>query len=112
MKNILIQEDDPDIKDLLLERSVASALTPLLATDTLEAYQLIVSHDLVGLIIDCTTPYMNRLELLFELRKINPQVPVVITSASYFEFKADSATCVLHKPYDVDFLFEFFRDCL
>jgi two-component system response regulator (stage 0 sporulation protein F) len=88
MKKILLVDDEEGIHLLYREEleeegyEVHSALT---GEDALEKLR-IISPDLV--ILDINMPGMNGIEVLRQMKEINPKLPVVLSSA-YHEYKQD-----------------------
>jgi len=88
MKKILLVDDEEGIHLLYREEleeegyEVHSALT---GEDALEKLK-IISPDLV--ILDINMPGMNGIEVLRQMKEINPKLPVVLSSA-YHEYKQD-----------------------
>ena len=88
MKKILLIDDDEGIHFLYREEleeegyKVYSALTGKDALRKLE----VVSPDLV--ILDINMPGMNGIEVLRQIKEINPKMPVIISSG-YQEYKQD-----------------------
>ncbi len=88
MKKILLVDDEEGIHLLYREEleeegyEVHSALT---GEDALEKLK-IISPDLV--ILDINMPGMNGIEVLRQMKEMNPKMPVVLSSA-YHEYKQD-----------------------
>ena len=88
MKKILLVDDEESIHMLnrqILEDEGYKVHSSLTGTDALQTVK-IVSPDLV--ILDINMPGMNGIEVLREIKRINPKLPVVLFSA-YNEFKED-----------------------
>jgi len=88
MKKILLVDDEESIHLLYREEfeedgyEVHSALN---GTDALEKFEAI-SPDLV--ILDINMPGMNGIEVLRQMKEINPTLPVILSTA-YHEYKQD-----------------------
>ena len=88
MKKILLVDDEESIHLLYREEfeeegyEVHSALS---GTDALEKFRLI-SPDLV--ILDINMPDTNGIEVLRQMKEINPTLPVILSTA-YHEYKQD-----------------------
>ena len=88
MKKILLVDDEESIHLLYREElegegyKVHSALSGIEALQTFK----IVSPDLV--ILDINMPGMNGIEVLRQIKKMNPKIPVVLSTA-YHEYKQD-----------------------
>ena len=91
MKKILLVDDEESIHMLYrqeLEDEGYKVHSSLTGTDALQIVK-IMSPDLV--ILDINMPGMNGIEVLREIKRINPKLPVVLFSA-YHEFKQDLST--------------------
>jgi two-component system response regulator (stage 0 sporulation protein F) len=88
MKKILLVDDEESIHLLYREElegegfEVYSALT---GEEALQKFQ-IISPDLV--ILDINMPGINGIEVLRQIKEINPTIPVVLSTA-YHEYKQD-----------------------
>ncbi|MCB2182849.1 MAG: response regulator [Desulfobulbaceae bacterium] len=91
MKKILLVDDEESIHLLYREEleeegyEVHSALSGEEALDKLK----IIAPDLV--VLDINMPGMNGIDVLRRLKEINPELPVILSSA-YQEFKQDLAS--------------------
>jgi DNA-binding response OmpR family regulator len=91
MKKILLVDDEESIHLLYREEfeeegfKVHSALT---GVNALQKFR-IVSPDLI--ILGINMPGMNGIEVLRQMKEINPKIPVVLNSA-YHEYKQDIGT--------------------
>jgi DNA-binding response OmpR family regulator len=91
MKKILLVDDEESIHLLYREEfeeegfKVHSALT---GVNALQKFK-IVSPDLI--ILGINMPGMNGIEVLRQMKEINPKIPVVLNSA-YHEYKQDIGT--------------------
>ncbi|HXK04402.1 MAG TPA: PAS domain S-box protein [Verrucomicrobiae bacterium] len=116
---VLLVEDEDSLRVAvarMLERngySVIEAADGRLATDLYRA-----SHSEIDLVLlDMTLPRMAGNEVLAELRRINPNVAVVLTSAygqeTVVRALADQAPCpYIRKPYPMNELMSLLRDVL
>ena len=91
MKKILLVDDEDSIHLLYREEleeegyEVHSALSGEAALDQLK----IIVPDLI--ILDINMPGMNGIDVLRQIKEMNPSLPVILSSA-YQEFKQDLAT--------------------
>lgn len=104
--NILIMDDNPEIRDLLksiLEYLGHTVQTSKYGLDAIEKYRKAfeekIFFDLV--ILDLTIPgRMDGMETLKELRSINPDVKAIISSG--YEISEKNGITKLTKPYGID----------
>jgi DNA-binding response OmpR family regulator len=91
MKKILLVDDEESIHLLYKEELEEDGYEVHSALDGEEALRKynIVSPDLV--ILDINMPGMNGIEVLRRLKEINPNLPVILSSA-YNEYKQDLAS--------------------
>ena len=88
MKKILLVDDEDSIHLLYREEfeeegyEVHSALS---GTEALEKFR-VVSPDLV--ILDINMPDMNGIEVLRQMKEVNPNLPIILSTA-YHEYKQD-----------------------
>lgn len=91
MKKILLVDDEDSIHLLYREEleeegyEVHSALSGEAALDQLK----IIAPDLI--ILDINMPGINGIDVLRQIKEMNPSLPVILSSA-YQEFKQDLAT--------------------
>jgi two-component system nitrogen regulation response regulator NtrX len=102
--NLLIVDDDIDILEILGGILLKSAITVQTASGGTEALALIKLHCIDAIITDINMPDMSGLELLFHLREMNLEVPVVFLSGypdqeKYCEAIRLGATDFLEKPF-------------
>ncbi len=75
---VLIADDEPEIGQTLGRLLHRNGLTPLLARDGKEALQLIRAGDPDVLLVDIKMPGMDGLELMRQVRELNPDLPVIL----------------------------------
>lgn len=82
VETILIVEDDDAIMRLLHEVLTRFGYQTILAADGLKALELFNQHgdDIALAIVDVIMPHMNGRDTVEEIRKIRPQLPVIMTS--------------------------------
>lgn len=101
---ILIADDDPDI--LSLCRLYLKELGRLIAArNGREALEAFSRHEVSLAVIDLMMPEMNGFQLMGEIRRLDPQVPIlVITAKTMLEDKVLGFQCgadgYLCKPFD------------
>ena len=88
MKKILLVDDEESIHLLYraeLEENGYKVYSALSGRDALQNFK-IISPDLI--ILDINMPGMNGIEILRQIKEINPHLPVVLCTA-YQEYKQD-----------------------
>lgn len=103
---ILLADDDAGLLALGRRMLGRLGLTPLTASDGLEAIEAFREHkdDIVCVILDCSMPRMSGGEALREIRQIKQDVKVILCSGyeeqQVTEELADKGLAgFLHKPY-------------
>ncbi len=81
-RRILVADDDPDIRQWLLDRLKASGYHPDAAIDGREALEAVKSNVYAGVILDIGMGQIDGLEVLRRIRLWNPHVPIVMITAS------------------------------
>ncbi len=118
-EQVLVVDDDPDIGPLvkrMLERLGYHVTVESNGRDALETFRSQPTRfDVV--VTDQTMPQLTGTELVHELRKIRPNIPVVMTTgyspATIADFVGQAADCVMvSKPYTVEELTEAVRGLL
>jgi DNA-binding response OmpR family regulator len=111
---VLLVEDEESISRLLKEAVADSFYTFLIAKDGLEGIALFkkLKPDIV--ITDIMMPRMSGLEMAQELRKINPDIHIIILSAFSEKEKLLSAIDIginkyFLKPFDTDELLDYIQ---
>ena len=88
MRKILLVDDEESIHLLYreeLEEEGYEVHSTLSGTDALEKFK-IISPDLV--ILDINMPDMNGIEVLRQMKEMNPTLPIILSTA-YHEYKQD-----------------------
>ncbi len=105
---ILIVEDEPMLRDITQAMLISFGYTVFTATDGLEAIDIFQKHKdaIACVLLDLTLPRMNGWETLTELRKLSPQLSVILTSGyAVDEVVADEhpeqPQAFLQKPYQI-----------
>ncbi len=100
---LLIVDDDPDICEILRDRLESQGYAIDVAGSALQAILIIDKSLPTGILLDYMLPAIDGLQLLREVRKAYPLLPVVIITANKEEHFAARATAagadaVLFKP--------------
>lgn len=108
-ETILIVDDDPDLVDMAVEALEIEGYTPLGATSGKQAVELYEKHrGEIGLVIlDIVMPEMDGGDVFRELKKIDPDVNVILCSGYADEAQAkelldEGAKEFIQKPFDLD----------
>lgn len=104
-KNILIVEDDEDIRTAMIEVIENEGYPTMSAPNGAEALKLLRSAPLPCLIfLDMMMPVMNGREFLAEVTKDEKfsEIPIVVVSANAAQANVAGAREFLKKPIDLD----------
>ena len=105
--NILVVEDDKNAGYLLLENLKLSNYIVTLAEDGDRGLELFSKGEFALCILDIMIPRRDGLNLASEIRKINPQMPIIFLTARTLSsdiiegFKAGCDDYIT-KPYNID----------
>jgi CheY-like chemotaxis protein len=104
--SVLIVEDDPELRHMMVQMLALEGFEPESAGDGLEALQMLRApgpHPHV-IVLDMMMPRMDGWEFCREQRR-DPRlahIPVVVLSAAPREWLQIPAAAVLSKPFDYD----------
>lgn len=103
---ILVVDDDPIIRKLLLEFLTNDGHQVDAAVNGLEGLKLARRQPFQLVLMDVHMPIMNGLETLLEMRRLFPRTPVAMMD-SYpdqlvREAESGGALTCVHKPFDLD----------
>lgn len=116
---ILVADDEPTVRELAGEMLRTVGFHVLLAADGREAVEMYTKNRkrICGVLLDATMPNLDGPETLRELRRLNPALPVVLSSG-YSEYDIN-AKCgeeqpngFIEKPYTATALLEIFAEIL
>ena len=109
MAKILVVDDEPEIRSLLAAVLQSKGYEVVTAADGEAALQQVPRERPAVILMDLTMPRMGGLDALPEIKRLDPELPVIICTAH-----ADLATAVramklgaydyLTKPFDVELL--------
>ena len=114
--SIFVVDDEPDVADLFRQRFRREMREgkyvlhfALSATEALEKLQGEIEPHLIVMLSDINMPGMDGLSLLQEIKKLRPDLPVMMVTAyddaeRRQKAKAYGAVDFLTKPVDFDFL--------
>ena len=81
-RRVLVADEDPDIRQWLFDRLKASGYHPEDATDGQEGLVAVQSSGYAGVILDIGLGRIDGLNVLKEIRLQNPEIPIIIMTAS------------------------------
>ncbi len=105
-EKILVVDDEPIIRDFLHEALSMKGYTVILADDGYEALDVLKRSPIAVVITDMRMPRMSGLALLKKIKKLSPDVPVVVITAhgtvgGAVETMKYGASDYLPKPFSV-----------
>jgi two-component system response regulator FlrC len=111
---ILVVEDDPALREALCDTLRAAGLAVLEAADAPSALESVASRDIALVISDVHMPGASGYDLLGELKRLRPDLPVVLMTAYATVVHAVSAmrqgaTDYIVKPFEAQALIELAR---
>ncbi|MCZ6601527.1 MAG: response regulator [Planctomycetota bacterium] len=119
MSNVLIVDDEPEIREIVREILVQNGHRVTEATDGLDAVERLTHSHFDLIITDFTMPRMGGLGILKYLRKNGVRTPTVILSGSTISglddeahLKELGAWSIVRKPIEIDELMESIKDAL
>lgn len=81
MGNILIIEDDERISALVKRGLEENGHTVVAASDGAEGWEMARRHDVDLIIMDIILPHINGIDLCKEIKRIQPETPVILLTA-------------------------------
>jgi len=104
--NILVAEDEADLREILKVTLEQEGYRAILASDGDEAIKKIEKKSFQIALIDIKMPGVNGKELVSKIKQINPRMPIVIVTGS-LDFKEEmslkeQAYEYIHKPFRLD----------
>jgi len=100
---ILIVDDEPQVAEVLAKSLGREGHQATIATSGEQALSLVGAHDPDALFLDVSMPGMNGLDVLAEVRRRRPSLPVVVitghaTPDEVEQVKKMGAVDVIEKP--------------
>ena len=117
-KIILLADDELMLRDLLAELLETSGFNVIRVTSGTEVLKVLTEEMKVDLlIIDYNMPGMNGLDCVQELRKLNYQMPVILSTGSLSieassDVKKFGVTSLVTKPYEFDAMLSTIRSLI
>jgi two-component system, response regulator FlrC len=111
---VLVVEDDASLREALVDTLRAAGLAALAAADAGAALQLLQSDEIALVISDVQMPGGDGYELLSSIKRLRPDLPVVLMTAYGTVAQAvaairEGATDYIVKPFDAQALIEMAR---
>ncbi len=116
-KTILVVDDEPDLRDLLMEEFKNLGANVVGAANGQEAIEIIESQSVDVVISDVRMPGGDGASLLEKIRKIDPKKPHVFFLTGFADMDSSEAVRMgakglFHKPIDWAVLIETIEACL
>jgi two-component system response regulator FlrC len=112
--SVLVVEDDAALREALIDTLRSAGMPALAAADADEALRLLQTEDVAFVISDIQMPGTDGYRLLTSIKKLRPDLPVILmtaygTVAQAVAAMRDGATDYLVKPFDAQALIEMAR---
>jgi putative two-component system response regulator len=106
LARVLIVDDEPTLRRLMRRALSGMGLDVVEASNGKEALELLHGHDFSAVVSDVRMPVMGGIELVEQLQRLAPDVPVVLVSgsdevSSRAGAKVLGAFDFLAKPFDL-----------
>jgi len=113
-ESVLVVEDDAPLREALTDTLQAAGLSAVCAADAAEALRLLETEDIALVISDVQMPGINGYQLLTSIKRLRPDLPVVLmtaygTVAQAVSAMREGATDYIVKPFDAPALIEMAR---
>src|SRR5277367_6275390 len=113
-ESVLVVEDDAALREALVDTLHAAGLAALAAPDAPGALQMLQSEEIALVISDVQMPGPNGYQLLSSIKRLRPDLPVVLmtaygTVAQAVAAMREGATDYIVKPFDAQALIEMAR---
>jgi two-component system response regulator FlrC len=113
-ESVLVVEDDAALREALTDTLRAAGLDAVAACDATEALQLLETEEIALVISDVQMPGLNGYQLLTSIKRLRPDLPVVLMTAYGTVVQAvsamrEGATDYIVKPFDAQALIEMAR---
>jgi two-component system response regulator FlrC len=113
-ESVLVVEDDAVLREALVDTLRAADLSALSAADAASALELLQNEEIALVISDVQMPGPNGYQLLSSIKRLRPDLPVVLmtaygTVAQAVAAMREGATDYIVKPFDAGALIEMAR---
>ena len=111
---VLVVEDDTALREALIDTLHAADLSAVAAGDAAAALEILETQEIALVISDVQMPGQNGYQLLTEIKRLRPDLPVVLmtaygTVAQAVAAMREGATDYIVKPFDAQALIEMAR---
>jgi two-component system response regulator FlrC len=113
-ESVLVVEDDAPLREALIDTLQAAGLCALAAADASQALRLLETEDVAFVISDVQMPGIDGYQLLTCIKRLRPDLPVILmtaygTVAQAVSAMREGATDYIVKPFDAHALIEIAR---
>jgi two-component system response regulator FlrC len=113
-ESVLVVEDDAPLREALIDTLQAAGLSALAAADAGQALRLLETEDVAFVISDVQMPGIDGNQLLTCIKRLRPDLPVILmtaygTVAQAVSAMREGATDYIVKPFDAHALIEIAR---
>jgi two-component system response regulator FlrC len=113
-ESVLVVEDDAALREALIDTLHAAGLAAIPACDATAALPLLETEEIALVISDVQMPGLNGYQLLTSIKRLRPDLPVVLmtaygTVAQAVSAMREGATDYIVKPFDAQALIEMAR---
>jgi two-component system response regulator FlrC len=113
-ESVLVVEDDAALREALIDTLHAAGISALAAGDAAAALQCLETEEIALVISDVHMPGPNGYELLTSIKRLRPDLPVVLmtaygTIAQAVSAMREGATDYIVKPFDAQALIDMAR---
>jgi two-component system response regulator FlrC len=113
-ESVLVVEDDAPLREALIDTLQAAGLCALAAADASQALRLLETEDVAFVISDVQMPGIDGYQLLTCIKRLRPDLPVILmtaygTVAQAVSAMREGATDYIVKPFDAQALIEIAR---
>ncbi|MEE8558403.1 MAG: response regulator, partial [Myxococcota bacterium] len=116
---VLVVDDEAEVREVVKAMAPRFGLAVMTARNGREALKLFraCADEITAVLLDMTMPEMNGEETFRELRRIRPEVPVIVMTGyseeyAHERFSAERPVHFLKKPFTIESLRETLRDLL
>src|SRR5258706_5415623 len=111
---VLVVEDDAPLREALIDTLRAAGMPALAAADADQALRLLETEDIAFVISDVQMPGTNGYQLLTSIKRLRPDLPVILmtaygTVAQAVAAMRDGATDYIVEPFEAQALIEMAR---
>jgi len=92
-KTILVVDDDFDIREVICDRLSSAGYTVLTAQNGAQALELVGGSPLHGVLLDIRMPGMDGMAVLATVHRDQPQLPIIVVTASVEKDKLAKLIC-------------------